>query len=327
MSYCFPGFEAYKIPICMFIIWGCAGLNILGIVPVGRMSSVLTVVVIAPFLLLFFIAIAHTHSFTIPSPSLKGVGFTSMGLGLYWVMWNFLGWDNATTYAEEVEAPIKSYLKAVAISFVLMLVIYAMTILVALNSGIDFVKLENEGFPILGELVAGKWLGIVIAIGGMASTVGLFSAVLLSVSRVPKVMADDKLLSTQLSKEHPKYNTPYISIIICSLVVSILVFFSFEQLLIIDITIYGAALFLEYIALIVLRIKAPNDIRPFKIPLNIAGLIAMTILPFAVYVVAVIAGFSASPNSFKSVLFAAGVILSGEIIWRIIVWRNPKAAE
>ena len=76
-----------------------------------------------------------------------------------------------------------------------------------------------------------------------------------------------------------------------------------------------------------LRIKAPKDIRPFKIPLNIAGLIAMTLLPFSVYIIAVVAGFSASANSLKSILFAIGVILSGEIIWRIIVWRNPKVAE
>src|ERR1700742_2097912 len=32
----FPGLEAYKIEICLFIIWSSALLNILGIVPVGK---------------------------------------------------------------------------------------------------------------------------------------------------------------------------------------------------------------------------------------------------------------------------------------------------
>ena len=178
----------------------------------------------------------------------------------------------------------------------------------------------------MGQLVGGKWLGTLLAIGGMASALGLFSAVLLSVSRVPKVMADDKLLSPKLSKLHPKFNTPYISIIICSLVVSVMIFWSFEQLLIIDITIYGAALSLEFISLIMLRIKAPDEHRPFKIPLNVVGLSLMILLPLAVYAVAITAAFSESAHSLKPVLFAIGILLTGEIVWRIIVWRTPKVA-
>ena len=31
--------------------------------------------------------------------------------------WNFIGWDNATTYAGEVDKPIRSYLKAIFLAF------------------------------------------------------------------------------------------------------------------------------------------------------------------------------------------------------------------
>ena len=93
-----------------------------------------------------------------------------------------------------------------------------------------------------------------IAIGGMASALGLYSAVLLSVSRVPQVMAEDRLLPRILSSLHPKFNSPYISIITCSAVVSLMIMWTFSDLLIIDVTVYGAALFLEYAALIKLRI-------------------------------------------------------------------------
>ena len=33
-------------------------------------------------------------------------------------MWNFIGWDNVTTYAEEVNKPVKSYLVSVLFAFV-----------------------------------------------------------------------------------------------------------------------------------------------------------------------------------------------------------------
>ena len=38
-SFLFPEIAQYKIPICLAIIWTGAGLNILGIVPVGRIYS------------------------------------------------------------------------------------------------------------------------------------------------------------------------------------------------------------------------------------------------------------------------------------------------
>src|SRR6476661_1755115 len=38
LSFFFPGIEAYKIPLCLAMIWISAGLNILGIVPVGKSS-------------------------------------------------------------------------------------------------------------------------------------------------------------------------------------------------------------------------------------------------------------------------------------------------
>src|SRR6202000_2703996 len=93
----------------------------------------------------------------------------------------------------------------------------------AQQSGIDPAVLTLQGFPALGALVSGRWLGIFIACGGMASTLGIYTANLLSVSRVPKAMADDKLLPARLSVLHRRFQTPHVSIIICSLVVSLMV--------------------------------------------------------------------------------------------------------
>jgi len=317
-AFFFPGFEAYKIPVCLSIIWLGAGLNILGIVPVGRISVILTGIVLIPFVILFYIAFTkHTGTtVAIPHMSLKGIPFSAVGLGLYTVMWNFLGWDNTTTYAEEVNKPARSYLISVAISFGLVFVVYFLTLLASQHAGIDYATLKEEGYPLLGVKTGGYWLGVLISIGGMASAVGLFSAVLLSVSRVPKVMADDGLLSDKLSKLHPKFKTPYISIIVCSVVVSIMILWSFEELIIIDVTLYGAALFLEFITLIVLRVRYPDEHRPFKIPLNVFGLCLMLLLPLGIYAIALTGALMDMGT--KPALFAVGILLTGEIVWRIV---------
>jgi len=327
-SFLFPEVEQYKIPICLAIIWMGAGLNILGIVPVGRISMILSIVVVVPFLILFFINFSnHANSFQLPALSLKGLGFSSLGMGLYTVMWNFLGWDNTTTYAEEVDRPVKTYLLSTFIAFGLTLFVYAVAVITALSSGINLTILGEEGFPILGSFVAGQWLAVILAAGGMAGALGLFSAVLLSVSRVPKVMADDQLLPQKLQTLHPKYHTPYISIIVCASVVSVMILWTFGDLLIIDVTLYGAALFLEFISLLIFRIKLPEAQRPFKIPLNVAGLCLLILLPISVYCIALTSAFSIEGRMLKPALFAIAALLSAEVIWRIIIWRKKLVAD
>jgi len=326
LGFFFPDIGVYqKYFICLLFIWTSAGLNILGIVPVGKVSLILGAIVLAPFIVLFGMAFYHhTGGFAIQSPSLKGLTLPSLGMALYTVMWNCLGWDNTTTYAEEVEKPIRSYLISTLTAFGLVIAVYFLVIWVAQLSGINAAKLSDEGFPVLGELISGHWLGILIAIGGMASAMGIYASVLLSVSRVPMVMADDELLPAKLNKRHKRFQTPYVSIIVCSVVVSGMVLWGFTDLLIIDVTIYGAGLALEYIALIRLRIKEPETHRPFKIPLGIPGLCFGLILPVSVYFIALGGAFSSTKSAVSAAIFAILTLASAELLWQIVIFRNRK---
>ncbi|MGI8636145.1 MAG: APC family permease, partial [Segetibacter sp.] len=310
-SFYFPEIQAYKIPVCLIIIWSSAALNIRGIVPVGKTSIFLGIVVLIPFVVLLVVALSkYAGHISFPAQTLRGHSFSSIGLALYTIMWNFIGWDNTTTYAEEVDKPGKSYLASIIVAFLIVLMIYTIAVLISIQAGISAKFLNEKGFPALGSLVGGHWLGALIAAGGMASALGLYSAVLLSVSRVPQVMAQDNLLPQILSSLHPKFNSPYISIVTCSAVVSLMILWTFSDLLIIDVTVYGAALFLEYIALIKLRMIAPDENRPFKIPLPVAGLCLMIIAPLTVYAIALIAAFTSDGASITPALFALATILT-----------------
>ncbi|MGE5518934.1 MAG: APC family permease [Candidatus Dadabacteria bacterium] len=322
LSFFYPEAEAYKIPICLVIIWISAIINILGIVTVGKSSIFLSAIVLVPFLvLLSWVLVQHNRHLNIPTPSLKNTSFSSVGLGLYTIMWNFLGWDNVTTYAEEVNKPVRSYLWSILIAFVTVFVIYFIALAIATTAGINTSELMDKGFPSLGLLIGGQWLGGAIAIGGMASALGLYSAVLLSVSRIPEVMAEDRLLPSILSRLHPRYKSPYISILCCSIVVSGMVAWTFGELIIIDITLYGAALLLEYIALIKLRKIAASDYRPFRIPLNRTGLVIMAILPFGIYALA-LAGIFVNDKQITPIIFAVGALFSAEVVWLLIKWKQ-----
>jgi amino acid transporter len=329
-SFFFPQIHAYKIPVCLAIIWLSATINIRGIVPVGKTSLVLGAAVLTPFAILLVIAVfKYAHVLTFPAFTLKNSSFSSTGMALYTVMWNYIGWDNTTTYAEEVDQPVRTYLKAATTAFLLTLFIYVSATFVAIQSGINVDVLRESGFPALGTLIGGPWLGTIIAAGGMASALGLYSAVLLSVSRIPQVMAEDHLLPSKLCSMHKRFNTPYVSVITCSVIVSFMILWTFSDLIIIDITLYGAALFLEYLTLIRLRQVAPLEHRPFKIPVNIHGLCIMSLLPLSVYAIALSAAFISENSMLVPLIFALATLLTAEVIWRFIAVRKklPKKAD
>jgi len=324
-SFLFPELAPYKIPVCLLVIWISAGLNILGILSVGRTALVLGALVLTPFLILFGLFFYHhAGAMAIPHQTLQGTPFPSLSMALYTVMWNCLGWDNTTTYAEEVEKPIRSYLISTFSALGLLMVVYCLAIWVAQASGIKHSVFTNDGFPAVATMVAGRWLGILVAIGGMASALGIYAAVLLSVSRVPQVMSEDSLLPVHFTRLHKLFQTPYISIITCSVTVSLMILWTFADLLIIDVTVYGAGLALEYIALIKLRIREPHATRPFKIPLSTGWLIAALILPASVYFIALSGAVVTSEETIKPAIFAIVALLSAEAAWQLLKLRKAK---
>jgi len=329
-AFFYPAIAAYKVPVCLTIVWFGATLNILGITRVGKTSVLLGAAVIVPFLIMFVqLLMHHSGPLAVPHFSLKGATLPTTGMALYTVMWNFLGWDNATTYAEEVDKPIRSYLIAIAITFCLVFVLYGLAIYTTQQSGIDFNVLKENGFPAVGALIGATWLGVLLAVGGMASMLGIFSAVLLSMSRIPKAMADDKLLPAKLNSIHPKFNTPHISIIVCASIVSIMVNLNFTDLIILDVMLYGAGLLLELISLVALRIKEPHTHRPFKIPLGVPALCVVILLPLTLLVIALSGAFMANDRSLYMAVSAIFALASAEFGWQVIRlfwWSQKKAA-
>jgi amino acid transporter len=102
---------------------------------------------------------------------------------------------------------------------------------------------------------------------------------------------------------------------------------SFGDLLVIDVTVYGAGLFLEYVSLIKLRITEPDKHRPFRIPLSVRWLCILLILPIGIYTVALSGVLSSMSSAWKPALFAIAAVLSGAVIWPFIAWRKKQISR
>jgi amino acid transporter len=88
---------------------------------------------------------------------------------------------------------------------------------------------------------------------------------------------------------------------------------SFDRLLMLDILLYGASLVLEFIALVVLRIREPRLDRPFVIPGGLAGAILTGVGPTALLIVAAIKNRNEQIGHISAlglglILMAAGIV-------------------
>ncbi len=326
LSFLVPAIVPYKYELCLAFIWIGAMLNLLGVVPVGDTSILFGICVFVPFLILFAIALLASHAspafFTLRHNSSLNLG--GLGMGIYTVMWNFLGWDNATPFVEEVERPLRSYLISMTLALAAIIAVYVLTVVAAAKTGMDVETLQAEGFPAFGLFIAGKWLGMTLALGGLASAMGLFLAILLSISRVPKAMADDGIFPEIISRVNRRFNTPHVSIILCALIVSGMVLWGFDDLLIIDVTLYCCGLMLEFVSWIALRRKKPDAERPFRVPGGTRGIIAVACLPISCMIIALAALLVTGTTHTHAAWFAVGAILSGPVAWLLVQRRRAR---
>ncbi len=93
---------------------------------------------------------------------------------------------------------------------------------------------------------------------------------ILGVSRLIFSMGTHRQIPPILAKLHPKYRTPYIAIIIFT-IVSFLLIVSVNSDKIADILAFSAMIpyFIAHISIIVLRIKKPDLPRPYKVPFSV----------------------------------------------------------
>ncbi len=109
----------------MTVIWGLTLLNIVGAKVIGDSSKVFGLIAVAPFALLAVFALFDWNVNPVEPFTNPGQGVTSaFGVGLFVVMWNYLGWDGVSTVAGEMRNPQRDYPKMLAITVPLITLAY-----------------------------------------------------------------------------------------------------------------------------------------------------------------------------------------------------------
>ena len=100
-----------------------------------------------------------------PSPVASDVtaGSTGgLGAGLLIGMWNFMGWDNASTFAGEVERPERTYPRAMVLAVIAVTVTYLLPLVFASKAGLPASHVGTFTQSLYDEARARGWTVISI---------------------------------------------------------------------------------------------------------------------------------------------------------------------
>jgi amino acid transporter len=298
--------------VALAVVVTCALLNIAGVKVVSLTSLWLFFALSAPFVAIVLLSPfkigALANAVTKPTTSSVDI----LG-GLLICMWNYMGWDNASTIATEVERPQRTYPRAMLVAVCVVALSYVLPPAAMWMTGLKTTAWETGSWADIAGLLGGPLLRIGVVLGGVISAFGMFNALVMSYSRLPLAMAQDGMLPGIFAKLHRKSRAPWVAIVALAIGWAMCLGLGFARLVTIDILLYGFSLLLEFIALAVLRFREPDLPRPFRVPGGLFGVIAIGIPPMLLLGFSIIRSeheqiWNMSSFAFGMILIAAGFV-------------------
>jgi amino acid transporter len=264
--------------IAVIALWVFTAINVVGVKWGGLYSLITTVGKIIPLLIFGIVGLAFLD-FANFSPFMA-FGWTGVTLAMAFEFWAFTGFEAVVIPTEEVKNPGRNIPRAMLLTMAIVIGVYILISVafvgmirwtgLGLKVG-DWPDIGNLSSP-LANVAQGLGLPILAAIalvGALIATAGCGGDWVLLQGRIPFAMAQDHLFWSPMAKVHSRYGTPYLSLILASVLTMVI------QLLIPNFP--SVALIASITALVpyaaaalsvpILRKTSPDTPRPFKLPI------------------------------------------------------------
>lgn len=266
VSYFWPGAVSpfWRGFLIVLIVTLLATVNLLGVKQASIVSNFFTIGKLIPMLIfiaagLFFLS---PQAFAL-GPAPTTAKFSQSVLVLIYA---FTGFEMATIPAGEVKNPQRYLPRALIIAMGVVALTYILIQVVCIGTLPELAQskkpLADAGTRFLG--MAG---GIIISAGAIISITGNLNIILLSGSRIPFAMAEQRQLPSILAKVHRRFSTPHVSILITA---ALMMIFALNTSFVAALTISAIARLVTYAAtcasLPVLRRRSDVSRPAFRLP-------------------------------------------------------------
>jgi len=323
LSFYYPQISGFKhwlvsFALIAFITW----VNIRGIQMVGKAATAFEVFIFIPVIALIVIGLTKWHHnpfipFVPPNKPISQV----FGVGLALGLWLYSGYEQLSTVAEEVENPQRTYPRALALVVPLSIATYFLPTLAALAALGNWQDWKDGYFSTAAQLLGGSWLGNLMTVAGMVSTMALLNSTVLTTTRMPFALAEDGYLPRFLTRKHPRYGTPWVAILISAAIYASLALHTLGQLISIYVWLRAATTVMTVLSAWGLRRKRPDLPRAFRIPAGRLGLLYVIALPT---VMTAIALYFSAPIAKR---WGPWALALGPVVYVIVKLFSRRAAK
>jgi basic amino acid/polyamine antiporter, APA family len=257
--------------VAMIVILIATLVNIRGVRLGGWVTSVFTIAKVLALLAIvvavFFSEKGSADNFAPWWPDHWNGGLTSaFGLAMISVLWSYEGWTTVTQSAGEMRNPERNIPRALLIGTAVIIALY-------LSVNLAYAYVIPLGQMAGSERIAADAASVVLGPFGMSlviagilcSTFGTINNSFLSDARSMYAAGADSAFSPNFGKVHPRYRTPYVTVIALGVWSAILTLSgSYDQIA--SYVIFGSWFFygMTAVSVIVLRRKMPDVPRPYK---------------------------------------------------------------
>ncbi len=218
LGFFFPqtGEGVWRILIVSLVVLIITIVNFIGVRQSAIMTNIFTVGKIIPLFIfaaigLFFIQPANFSFGATPE-------YSKFSEAILVLIYAFVGFEAAAIPAGETKDPQKNVPFALFVALGFCIVLFIIIQIVAVGT---LPELAASKTPLADS--AGKFLGTFgaafIAVGALISVLGNLNGGFLAASRIPFAMAEQNELPQIIGATHRKFNTPYISILLTSVVI------------------------------------------------------------------------------------------------------------
>lgn len=197
----------------------------------GTFQTIITALKILPFALiigigLFFINGDLFLSSARLSTAASG-GIVALIAGVSATTWSYDGMGAACYMSGEIKDPEKNMPRGLILTAVVVLALYAgLTTVASGLLSVEELATSDAPIALLASKIPaiGNYAGTVVAIMAIIVVIGSLSSCIMYQPRIEYAMAKDNLFFKSFAKVHPKYETPYFSIIVQCAVAIVLIF-------------------------------------------------------------------------------------------------------